>query len=102
MSAALPHQPPEHVVDRLGRDDDVERRRHRATLLEVAHPELTPSELPLSIGTLLPTGSEVIGHQAGSAEVTWRCLSSERSLLSIVMNIKTCKAKAHAHCPLFN
>ena len=59
VSAALPHEPAEHVVYGFGRDDDIERRWHCAALLEVAHPELTPSELPLGVGTLLSTRSEV-------------------------------------------
>ena len=74
MSAAFPHDPAEHVVDRLWRDDDVEGRRHRATLLEVAHPELAPRELPLGVGTLLSTRPErqssVGGNRAMSDNIS--------------------------------
>lgn len=45
--------PHEQVPDGLGAGDDVERRRQRAALVEVAHPQLGAGELPLDVGVVL-------------------------------------------------
>lgn len=46
-------EPHEQVPDGLGAGDDVERRRQRAALVEVAHPQLGAGELPLDVGVVL-------------------------------------------------
>jgi len=43
----------QEVEDGLGTDDEVERRRKGRAVVEVAHPQLGPSELPLAIGVVL-------------------------------------------------
>ena len=49
-AAALVEDPPDEVIHRLGRRDDVEGRRHRPALLEVRDPQLGAGELPLHVG----------------------------------------------------
>ncbi len=55
-AAHLVDDPLEEVVDALGRGDDVERRRHGPSLLEVGYPQLGAGELPLDVGLLLRGG----------------------------------------------
>lgn len=54
--AQLVVQPHQQVEDGLGARDDVERRRQRAALVEVAHPQLGAGELPLDVGVVLQAG----------------------------------------------
>lgn len=51
--AQLVVEPHQQVPDGLGAGDDVERGRQRPTLVEVAHPQLGASELPLDVGVVL-------------------------------------------------
>lgn len=46
-------EPDEDVPDGLRRRDDIERRRNRSALLEVAHPQPRTGELPLGVGVAL-------------------------------------------------
>jgi len=66
----------QEVEDGLGTDDEVERRRKGRTVVEVAHPQLGPSELPLAIGVVL--------HRTAHAHVS---LHSARSLVIIYIFI---------------
>jgi len=43
----------QEVEDGLGTDDEVERRWQSRTVVKVPHPQLGPSELPLSISVIL-------------------------------------------------
>ena len=43
----------QEVEDRLWTDDEVERRWQRRAVIEVAHPQLGPSELPLPVSVIL-------------------------------------------------
>lgn len=45
--------PPDQIPHALGRGDDVERRRHGASLLEVADPQFAPCVLPLGVRPFL-------------------------------------------------
>lgn len=51
--AQLVVEPHEQVPDGLGARDDVERRRQRPALVEIAHPQLGAGELPLDVGVVL-------------------------------------------------
>lgn len=51
--AQLVVEPHQQVPDGLGAGDDVERGRQRPALVEVAHPQLGASELPLDVGVVL-------------------------------------------------
>lgn len=51
--AQLVVEPHEQVPDGLGTRDDVERRRQRAALVKVTHPQLGAGELPLDVGVVL-------------------------------------------------
>ena len=51
--AQLVVEPHEQVPDGLGARDDVERRRQRAALVKVTHPQLGAGELPLDVGVVL-------------------------------------------------
>lgn len=51
--AQLVVEPHEQVQDGLGAGNDVERRRQRAALVEVAHPQLGAGELPLDVCVVL-------------------------------------------------
>lgn len=53
VTAEFPLDPLEDVEDGLGRRNDVERRRTRPALLEVADPQFGPGELPLHVGSFL-------------------------------------------------
>ena len=52
-STQLVLEPAQDLPHRLGGGDDVERGRHRASLLEVRHPQLGASVLPLQISIIL-------------------------------------------------
>lgn len=52
-AAQLVVEPHQQVPHRLGAGDDVERRRQRAALVKVAHPQLGARELPLDVGVIL-------------------------------------------------
>lgn len=52
--AELVVEPHEQVPDGLGARDDVERRRQRAPLVKVTHPQLGAGKLPLDVGVVLP------------------------------------------------
>ena len=55
VAAELAVDPLADVPGALRRWDDVEGRRHRPTLLEVADPELAARELPLDVRPFLHT-----------------------------------------------
>lgn len=62
-SAQLVVEPHEQVPDGLGAGDDVERRRQRATLVKVTHPELGASKLPLDVSVVLPVRKDTFKLQ---------------------------------------
>ena len=65
-AAALVEDPPDEVIDRLGRRDDVEGRRARPALLEVRDPQLGARELPLHVRLLRRDRDQLDGQQDGN------------------------------------
>ncbi len=56
--AQLVVEPHEQVPDGLGAWDDVERRRQRAALVKVTHPQLGASKLPFDVSVVLQEENE--------------------------------------------
>ena len=68
-AAALVEDPPDEVIDRLGRRDDVEGRRARPALLEVRDPQLGARELPLHVRLLRRDGYELGGRESAKSTI---------------------------------
>ena len=78
-AAALVEDPPDEVIDRLGRRDDVERRRTSPALLEVRDPQLGARELPLHVRLLRRDRYELGGiNRSSILFLTFFLLSSTK------------------------
>lgn len=70
--AQLVVEPHEQVPDGLGARDDVERRRQRAALVKVTHPQLGAGELPLDVGVVLQDEKTAACSPSNQVFLVWK------------------------------